>query len=62
MLKIENLTKTYGNKRAVDNLSLQIAPGEMAALPALREQIEGGLKAVGYRSVAIDPEGYRSPA
>lgn len=29
MLKIENLTKTYGNKRAVDNLSLQIAPGEI---------------------------------
>ncbi len=29
MLKIENLTKTYGDKRAVDNLSLEIAPGEI---------------------------------
>lgn len=29
MLKIENLTKTYGEKRAVDNLSLRIAPGEI---------------------------------
>ena len=29
MLKIENLTKTYGEKRAVDNLSLHIAPGEI---------------------------------
>ena len=31
MLKIVNLTKTYGNKKAVDNLSLHIKPGEMYA-------------------------------
>lgn len=29
MLRIENLTKTYGEKRAVDNLSLHIALGEI---------------------------------
>ena len=29
MLKIENLTKIYGNKKAVDNLSLHIKPGEI---------------------------------
>ena len=29
MLKIENLTKTYGEKRAVDDLSLHIRPGEI---------------------------------
>ena len=29
MLRIEKLTKTYGEKRAVDNLSLHIAPGEI---------------------------------
>lgn len=29
MLKIENLTKTYGAKRAVDSLSLHIMPGEV---------------------------------
>lgn len=29
MLKIENLTKTYGAKRAVDSLSLHIRPGEI---------------------------------
>ncbi|MEL4106384.1 ABC transporter ATP-binding protein [Oscillospiraceae bacterium WX1] len=29
MLHIENLTKTYGEKRAVDNLSLHINPGEI---------------------------------
>ena len=29
MLKIENLTKAYGEKKAVDNLSLHIRPGEI---------------------------------
>ncbi len=29
MLRIENLTKTYKDKKAVDNLSLHIAPGEI---------------------------------
>ncbi len=31
MLRIENLTKIYGEKKAVDNLSLHIKPGEMYA-------------------------------
>ena len=31
MLKILNLTKTYGDKKAVDNLSLHIKAGEMFA-------------------------------
>jgi ABC-2 type transport system ATP-binding protein len=29
MLQIDHLTKTYGDKRAVDDLSLSIAPGEI---------------------------------
>lgn len=29
MLKIEHLTKTYGDKKAVDDLSLEIRPGEI---------------------------------
>ena len=29
MLKIDHLTKTYGEKKAVDDLSLHIAPGEI---------------------------------
>lgn len=29
MLQINNLTKTYGDKKAVDDLSLRIAPGEI---------------------------------
>lgn len=29
MLKIENLSKSYGDKKAVDSLSLRIAPGEI---------------------------------
>ena len=31
MLKIQNLTKKYGDKKAVDNLSLEIMPGEICA-------------------------------
>ena len=31
MLKIEHLTKTYGEKKAVDDLSLHILPGEICA-------------------------------
>ena len=31
MLKIKNLTKSYGDKKAVDNLSLEINPGEIYA-------------------------------
>ncbi len=29
MLRIEHLTKTYGEKKAVDDLNLHIAPGEI---------------------------------
>ena len=29
MLNIEHLTKTYGDKKAVDDLSLHILPGEI---------------------------------
>ena len=29
MLNIQHLTKTYGEKKAVDDLSLRIAPGEI---------------------------------
>ena len=31
MLRIQNLTKSYGTKKAVDGLSLQIRPGEICA-------------------------------
>ncbi len=30
MLKIEHLTKLYGEKKAVDDLSLHIRPGEIS--------------------------------
>ena len=40
---------------------VQIAPAEMAArLAGHEETLRGGLLAVGYRAVEIDPEGYRS--
>ena len=31
MLKIDHLTKRYGERTAVDDLSLQIRPGEICA-------------------------------
>ena len=31
MLKIENITKSYGDKKAVDSLSLHIRSGEICA-------------------------------
>lgn len=41
---------------------LQVAPEEMSRIAACRDQIEAGLRAVGYGSVEIDPEGYRGPS
>lgn len=35
MLKIQHLTKMYGNKKAVDDLSLHIFPGEIYYSKAL---------------------------
>jgi uncharacterized protein len=41
---------------------VQVAPEEMAALPALRQAMEDGLRAAGFGGVEIDPAGYRSVA
>jgi len=38
---------------------VQIAPDEMPRLPDLEPQLIGGLTAVGYTAVEIDPAGYR---
>jgi uncharacterized protein len=38
---------------------VQIAPAEMGRIPDLLARLEGGLFAVGYGSVEVDPEGYR---
>ena len=35
MLYIEHLTKTFGEKKAVDDLSLHIAPGEIYGSSAI---------------------------
>ncbi|MGV3533001.1 MAG: ATP-dependent sacrificial sulfur transferase LarE, partial [Chthoniobacteraceae bacterium] len=39
-----------------------VAPEEMGRLEEVQAEIVGGLKAVGYAEVEIDPEGYRSAA
>ena len=38
---------------------VQIAPGEMAGIEAVRESLVTGLVAAGYAGVEIDPAGYR---
>ena len=71
MLYIEHLTKTFGEKKAVDDLSLHIAPGEIygfighngagktttlkAAVGIL--QFDSGEITVGGRSIRTDPLG-----
>ena len=71
MLDIQHLTKTYGEKKAVDNLTLHIAPGEIygfighngagktttlkAAVGIL--QFDSGEITVGGRSIKTDPLG-----
>ena len=71
MLDIQHLTKTYGEKKAVDDLTLHIAPGEIygfighngagktttlkAAVGIL--QFDSGEITVGSRSIRADPLG-----
>ena len=45
-----------------DAAKVQIEPSEMSRVPAISERLLGGIRAVGYTSVEIDPQGYRSPA
>ena len=42
MLQIEHLTKTYGEKKAVDDLSLHILPGEIYGFIGQRVRADGG--------------------
>ena len=39
MLKIEHLSKTYGEKKAVDDLSLHIRPGEIYGFIGHNDQV-----------------------
>jgi len=40
---------------------IQIAPGEMGALEAIREKMILKLTEIGFETIEIDPEGYRGP-
>ncbi len=52
-----------GAADAAPSARVQIAPEEMPALTSeLVARLTGGLGAVGYQAVEIDPAGYRSPA
>lgn len=69
MLKVEHLTKIYGEKKAVDNLSLHIAPGEiygfighngagktttLKSVVGILQFDEGEIR-IGGRSIKADP-------
>ena len=74
MLYIKNLTKTYGEKKAVDNLSLHIAPGEIYGFighngagktTTLKSvtgilQFDSGEITIGGRSIRQDPIGCKA--
>ena len=69
MLNIQHLTKVYGEKKAVDNLSLHIAPGEIYGFighngagktTTLRSvvgilQFDAGEITIGGKSIRTDP-------
>ena len=40
---------------------LQIDPMEMSLLPSLKEQIRDALRAIGFRDLIVDPNGYQAP-
>jgi uncharacterized protein len=40
---------------------LQVDPAEMSQLPPLEVQIRDALRAIGFRDLAIDPDGYQAP-
>jgi len=39
-----------------------VAVDEFSKLPPLTSRLKGGLLAIGYSAVEIDPDGYKSPA
>jgi uncharacterized protein len=41
---------------------LQIAPVEMKKFPSLERDIQEALRAIGFRDLVIDPDGYQAPA
>ena len=59
MLRIDHLTKHYGTKAAVDDLSLHIAPGEIygfiGQLKGIVDQIE---KEVGHKVIVVATGGF----
>lgn len=58
IFRVRYLTASDGTPQA----RVQIAPEEMGSLSTVRSRIEGGLKAIGFVQVEIDPNGYRSQA
>lgn len=55
VLRVRHLVEASGLRARI-----QVAPEEMSKLPPVQAKIEAGLLAIGYGSVEVDPEGYRS--
>jgi uncharacterized protein len=49
------------SKREEPDAKLQVDMEEMGKLGALQSKIRGGLRAIGFREITIDPDGYRPP-
>ena len=58
MLKIEHLTKIYGDKKAVDDLTLEIAAGEIAGAAEARQVVRDSFDVVRYNPDPTVHAGY----
>ena len=56
VLRVRHLVEPQGGLKA----RVQIAPEEMSGLADVEAKIKAGLLAIGYGTVEIDPDGYRS--
>ena len=56
VLRVRHIVEPGGSLRAL----VQVAPEEMGRLADMRNAVEAGLRAVGYSTVEMDPQGYRS--
>lgn len=62
MLRIEHLTKTYGEKKAVDDLSLHIKPGEIYGFIATTARARPPPSRPAAASSSLTPARYTSTA
>jgi uncharacterized protein len=57
VFRVRHLVDPLG--QSAPSARLQVAPAEMHRLSGLNAQLEGGLLAIGYCRMEVDPDGYR---